>query len=182
MIRKIGQIRDEIMLFLRSPKEYLYLYTYPKDRYVKIEAYNAEVRKVGEDLIKKIHRRYPLLKIHFLGSTALKIAGQKDIDLFIECDKDEIFKVLPLFEKWFGPPTKKKSDMIEWSFVKDDCSIQMILIDPKNPLLAKHLNTFKVLKKKKVLKEYKKFKSGLGGLNEREYARRKLEFFVKYGL
>ncbi len=173
----------DIMLFLRAPKEFLFSFTYPTNTYVTIKPYDPKVTDMGKDIIKEIHKVYPELIVHLLGSTALEIAGQRDIDLIAECSASDFNRYLPGLVKLFGEPEKTHTLFVEWSFTKSDCDIQFLLIDPKAPLYKKMIKTNKKLaSSKKLAKAYEKVKLEANGVSVREYARRRLEFFVSIGM
>lgn len=67
----------ELRLFYQTPKDYLYLYTYPTDKKVKIEPYDPHVTATGEFISGKINKLFPGVKVHFIGSPVLGIDGQK---------------------------------------------------------------------------------------------------------
>ena len=175
-------IRD-LLLLIRAPKEFVYSFTYPRNRYVTILPYDKATTIIGKDLVEKIKRKYPELTVHFSGSAVLGIVGQKDIDLFIECDKSELEKYKTGISKIVGQPRKVKKDFVEWSFGTRGCDVQVLLIDPNHPLYKKQINTQKVLENnRKILQEYEKMKLQSNGVLQREYARRKLKFFINHGL
>jgi hypothetical protein len=175
-------IRD-LMLLIRAPKEFIYSFTYSNNKFVRVIPFDPVNRYLANQLIIKIKNVYPGLSVHLLSSVALGIAGQNDIDIFIECNKEKLKDYLKGLIGVLGSPKKIRANFIEWAFTIKNSEVQVLLIDPKNPLLEKVLKTFGFLKQnKEILKAYEKLKIDSNGVSEREYARRKLEFFVSNGL
>ncbi len=171
----LNTIYIELLMFLKGPKQYLYLYTYPSDKYVKIKPYDPKVTELGNKLISRIHKLYPKLKIHFFGSAALKIAGQRDIDLFAVSNPKDFDKYLPGLIKILGLPKKRRRNFIEWSLSKNKCDIQFVLVSPNNPMFARNIRAYKLLKKNK--QAYEKLKMESNGDSFRECEKKKLKFF-----
>ncbi len=171
----IKKLVNEIKLFRKAPKEYIWVYTYPKDQKVEIGEYNPRVKKQGQDLIDEIKKKLPELKIHFLGSVALEIPGQKDIDIFIECLPKNFHNVIPELNKIIGQPVKKRERFVEWVFEKNDIPVELFLIDPTWQKFLNKLSNFETLKKNR--QAYTEFKIKNIGKSMREYERKKYEFF-----
>jgi hypothetical protein len=170
----------EMLLFLQTPREYIYIFTYPTDKTVKIEDYNPHITQVGIKLIKKIQKELPNLKIRFIGSAALRIPGQNDIDLFVESPSKDLGKYSrPLFSI-LGKPTKKRRKFIEWHVKHDGCTVELVVADPLSNIFKNSVTTFQLLKdNKKLLREYEHLKFDSDGSSVREYNKRKLVFFNK---
>lgn len=171
-------LRRELSLLAKSPREYIYSYTFPTNKTIKIEKYNPRVTKLGESFIKKLRAKHPELKIYFVGSAVLKIAGQKDIDLFVVSKPKNFHIYLPTLCTLFGEPMKKRKNFIEWHLEKNGCSIEVLLIDPLNNIFRGPLKTFTILKNNQRLRrEYERIKLKSNGVSVREYKKRRLEFF-----
>ena len=54
----------------------------PADKKVYIYSFNPKAVKVAEDLIQSINNIYPDLEVKHLGTSALRISGQNDIDIY----------------------------------------------------------------------------------------------------
>lgn len=176
--QKMNIIRRDFSLFLKTPKDFVYSFTYPTNKTITIEPYNPGVTRTGNKLTAKVRAIFPELKVHFIGSARLGILGQKDIDLMIECAPDDFEKYLPGLISLFGNPDKKRSKFIEWHFVENGCSIEILLIDPSTHVFQGPLETFKLLKKNKyLLRKYEKIKKESDGISVREYKRRRMFFF-----
>lgn len=178
--RWIISIYAELRLFHQNPREYIYLFTYPQNRRVSIESYDPQVTKVGKFLVRKINKLYPELKVHFIGSAVLGIAGQRDIDLYAECFPRNFGRYIPGLISLFGPPTKIRRKFIQWRLMKNGCLVELLLIDPSTDMFNLPLKTFELMKNnKKILQEYKKIKGLSSGLSVREYHKKRLQFFNK---
>lgn len=170
----------EMLLLTQTPKEYIYTFTYPANKRIKIEEYDPHVTQVGIKLIKKIQKKLPNLKVCFIGSAALQILGQKDIDLIAESSPKDLEKYLPSLFSILGQPAKKRRKFMEWHVKHDNCTIELIIADPSSNILKVSMATFQLLKNnKKLLRIYEQLKSDSDGLSIREYNKRKLLFFNK---
>ncbi len=183
-VSKINQfaknLKRDIVLLWNMPIEYLYSFTYSTQKQIKIEPYDPEVTKTGQTMIDQIHAQYPSLKIHFLGSAALKIAGQRDLDLIAECKPHEIDSYLPGITRVIGEPTKRRKNFVEWQFKRGTCKGELLLIDPENPIARKTLDVFYLMAKNKhLIKLYEELKIAANGTTVREYKRRRLAFFLQ---
>lgn len=178
--KTIKRLSEDIYLFYKGPKEYLYSFTYSRTDKVAIEKYDPEVTKFGQSLIKSISKEYPKLKVNFFGSAALKVAGQRDVDLFVESKAENFDRYLPVFIKLFGKPIKRRREFIEWNFSKNGIDVELLLIDPRSRMLQRQIRAFRLLKNNR--EEYALLKSRCIGLSSREYEREKALFFYKVGL
>lgn len=176
--KKTKLLRRDILLLWKSPREYLYSFTYPTDKYVSIKPYNPAVTRTGEKLVRMIHTFYPDLKINFIGSSVLGISGQKDIDLIIESPPKDFHLYLSGLISVLGEPVKRRKNLIEWDTKLEDCIIDVLLLDHSNPIGRKTIKTYERIKKNTAfLKQYEKLKLAADGVSLREYKRRRLEFF-----
>ena len=169
--------RDTLLLW-KTPREYLYSFTYPTDKYVNIMPYDPAVTRTGEKLISKIHALYPDLKVHFIGSSVLGISGQKDIDLIIESPPKDFHLYISGLISILGEPTKRRRNLIEWGTKVGGCTIDVLMLDHSNPIGRKTIKTYERIKKNKLfLQQYEKLKLDSDGISLREYKRRRLQFF-----
>lgn len=174
----LGSIRDDIRLFLQTPKEYLYLYTFPADQKVVLEPWDPQVRRLGQKLLKQIRRKYPRLVVHFIGSAMLGIEGQRDIDLYARCRPEDFYKYLSGLVALFGEPVKIRPRFVEWHAQKRGINIDLLLVDPTIDMYYKPLKTFKTIRSnRKFIEEYRRIKRTLNGVGVREYQKRRLMFF-----
>ncbi len=178
LLRKLRILKRDIILLWKSPIEYIYSFTYPTDQYVNIKPYDPSVKAIGKILIDKVHAIYPLLKILFIGSAVLGIAGQKDIDLIIESDPKDFHLYIAGLVSVFGRPKKTKKNLVEWITTYKDCNVEALLIGKSNPIGQKSIQTFKrIQRNKNLIREYENLKLKSNGVSIREYKRRRIEFF-----
>ncbi len=167
-----------IKLLLDSPKDFIYSFTIPVNKKVIIEKYDPRISKQAGELIRKINSLLPELKVHFYGSSALKIYGQNDIDLFLESPTTNLQQFLPRLASMFGQPIKKKRQFTEWHLKKDRKKIDILLLSPVSPILLMQKKIYSLFKTdRSILKEYEALKIRSNGISSREYDRRQMEFF-----
>ncbi len=171
-------LHRDLRLFLKSPKDYIYTYSYPANKKINIQPYDPKVTKIGNNLVKKINKSNPNIKIHFLGSAALRIPGQRDIDLLAPCKPERFNKHLPAIISAIGKPKKVRKKFIEWHFTKNHCSVTFLLIDPSHYKFYESIQSYILLKKnKKLLIKYKALKISASKISVREYERSRMAFF-----
>ena len=115
-----------------------------------------------------------------MGSVALGISGQKNIDIYALAGPKDFNKYLPIFEKLFGKVDKQgkyvKKTFIEWKFKKDGYEIEIYLTEPPE----RQIQVYEVLKSnKKLLKEYEDLKSSFDGKSYKDYQKAKYKFYNK---
>lgn len=134
--------------------------------------------KVAESIIADIKSRIPNYEVMFIGSMALKISGQKDIDLSVLCPAPEFNEPHKALEKLFGPPDRIRETHISWHFVKDDYEIGIYLTDPVESKVQEQMDIFNILKNDpKLLKEYESIKLAAKGLPYKDYQIAKYNFY-----
>ena len=79
-----------------------YLKTILKSKKVGICSYNPKAKQIAEKYIAKINLIAPELKVLWIGASALKISGQKDIDINILCLPIKFATYLPKLRKIFS--------------------------------------------------------------------------------
>lgn len=178
LINLIHNIINEGRLFYKDPISYIWLYTYSKEQKVVISPYDPKAKAYGQALIKEINTIFPDLKIHFLGSTALEIPGQNDLDFYIEYPYRDFNNIVPQLSTILGEPNKKRRKFIEWIVEKNNFHIELVLIDPDCQRLKNSLQTFEKLYTYR--KAYAVLKNACNGMSEREYAKHKLIFITNH--
>ena len=178
VLSRIAYVKRDLGLLLYSPREYLYSYTYSKDKKITIYPYDPRVTKTGERIVRAIRAKFPELAVHLIGSASLKISGQRDIDILVECERGEFAKYLSGFVALFGKEDKKRPLWTEWHFIQDGSAVEIMLIDPKTRVFQEPMRTYNILAhNKKALKEYEHLKHTSNGITEREYKKVRLDFF-----
>jgi GrpB-like predicted nucleotidyltransferase (UPF0157 family) len=170
-------VRD-LRLFWRNPIDFLYSFTYSKHKKIKIAPYDPAVSALGRSLVARIQKKYPSLEVHFIGSPAHKIAGQRDIDLYVTCPKEHMARYVTFCSTLFGAPEKIRPSYIEWHTKIRSCEVEVIMGEKHNRIIEGPLAVYQILKKfPRLLSQYEKLKLRSNGVSEREYKRRRLEFF-----
>jgi len=115
-----------------------------------------------------------------MGSAALKISGQNDIDIYAFSNPKNFSKYLPQLIKLFGEPLHRHETFIEWKFKKDKFDIEFYLTSKNSETMKKQIKVFEILKKNKnILNEYEKLKESMNGKPFKEYQEKKYNFYHK---
>ncbi len=170
-------IRD-IRLLIKSPRDYLYSFSYPGNKKVIIKPFDPGVTRVVQKITADLKILCPGLRVHFIGSSGLKIAGANDIDLYLSCSLTEFSFYLKKLQGYFGPCKKFRGNIVEWEIVISGFPVDVVLIDLHNRRLRNQLALYNLLKTDRKLKQqYVKLKLGLNGASQREYIRSRMDFF-----
>ena len=165
---------DEINYLTRIPKEKM-VRIYPFDRFKVETIQNSIIDRVRES----ISEVWPL---QFLGTSALGISGQKDIDAYILCPISEFNVYIPILMKEFGYAESyiAGATSVPWSWEEDGYNIELYLTDPKSPAMKRQLKVFEILKNdRELLNEYEELKQGFDGKSYRDYQKAKYIFYNK---
>lgn len=161
-----------------TPEEEKYLSSLSKTKRVKIFKYDKKSQKIVDEIIGKINKSIPELKVKFIGSPALGIFGQRDIDLYVFCSQDKFPKYLQKMTQLFDIPELMNKESIKWSFKKSGFDIELYLTDPNTPQMRRQLKVFEILKNNsELLKEYEKLKQSFNGKSYHDYQKAKYEFY-----
>lgn len=156
-----------------------YLLTIPESKTVEIYPFDEKIIETANSVIQKINEATPELEVVYIGASALKISGQKDIDINILSEPQYFDKYLPRLTKVLGKPSAI-GGVIEWNFVKNGYELEVYLTDINSEGLKEQLRVFNILKDNpNLLKKYEDLKEKLNGDSFREYQRRKYEFYNK---
>jgi len=154
-----------------------YLRKIPEGGVIKIKPWDPEVKRAAEGLIAKIKSAEPGLGVLWMGASALGIAGQNDIDMYICSQAEDFWKHLARLKEVLGEPVAGISIM-KWEMDIDGFGVELYLTDPSTPSMLEQIKVFEILKNDAVLlKEYEKIKLEANGVSFREYMRRKYKFF-----
>lgn len=169
-----------LKLLMLTKDQKNYLNKIPANKKVKIFPFNKKVTKTADEIIDAIKNIYPNLKLIHMGTSALKISGQNDIDIYAFSDPSNFDKYLPGLTKLFGEPLGEHNTFIEWNFDKNGFEVEFYLTAPDSETMMQQITVFKTLKaNKKLLKEYETLKSSMNGQSFRDYQRKKYEFYNK---
>jgi hypothetical protein len=178
MIKLNTKIHRDIMLLIKSPKEYLYSFSYSNVNKKTIKPFNQKCYQTGYNLTRIIRKKLSSCKVHFVGSTSLKIPGSGDIDILIESPSKEFKKYLSKLITLFGKPKKSRVFFHEWKFYKNKYLVELSLIDPNCHEFKVRMKIYNTLKNDRIkLALYKKLLTNLNGETEREYDRNRQIFF-----
>lgn len=148
---------------------------------VEIMSYNQKSENIFLKIKKEIKKFLGNIEIFHCGSTALKILGQEEIDLYIPVVEKEFNNYLAKLVNHFGKPSSayllKRVRFVRYL---ENIKIEIFLInrgtnDWKNIVFFESY----LKRNKKSLEEYKKIKEESNGLFVREYYRKKIEFINK---
>lgn len=148
----------------------------PEDKKVKINPFDPKAKEVGDSIVSIIKELLPSVEILFMGATALEIAGQNDIDIYVLSESKDFDKYLPTLKKFFGKPKNNHKTFIEWNFEKDGYPVELYLTEPPE----RHIKIFELLKvNKELLEEYEHLKLKFNGKSFKDYQKAKYEFYNK---
>jgi hypothetical protein len=155
-----------------------YLAKVPDDQKMVVRPFNPRGLEIAEKIIEDIKLLNSDLDVMILGSLALKISGQEDIDISAFCIKSEQYKYLDNFKKLFGEPTRQTQNSVGWDFQKENFNVGVWLTDPTSKTTQGQIRVFNMLKSDPVLlKEYERIKEDAKNLSYKEYQIRKYEFY-----
>jgi len=141
---------------------------------ITVIAFDPKAKETGDLIVKRIKEKLPGIKILFMGATALGIAGQNDIDIYVLANSKNFHKYLPTLEKLFSKPKSAHDTFIEWSFTEKGYQVELYLTEPPE----RQIQVFEILKSNKnLLKEYEELKLKFNGKGLRDYQRAKYEFY-----
>ena len=158
-------------------KAYLYSYTLSSNKKVRIQPYDPRTAKIAAALVQKIRGIYPALPVHFIGSSRLKIAGMRDIDLLAESTRENLKRYVLGLERILGAPNKRRAKFIEWKFNVQGYYVEFTLYDRSVSAFRQHLRNYETLSRNYRLRlAYEKIKKSADGLSIRAYEQRKVKF------
>jgi hypothetical protein len=168
-----------LILFIVNCKDLLLSFWNSKNEIVLVEKFSPGLYRRGLFWLDNLKMMLPNLKVYFVGSCALKIAGGKDLDYIIEC-RGNMQEKTEYLESLLGDAKTKNSTKTEWQLSDNGVNIDILMLYKKDRLFKVMMGTFYTIKNnKKLLTEYAKLKSDLNGKSRREYERRRMFFFNK---
>ncbi|MDP3741135.1 MAG: GrpB family protein [bacterium] len=158
-----------------TPNEEKYLEKIPAGRTASVWPFDPKTREVAKEIIDQINTAIPELEVLHMGATALGIAGQNDLDLYILSSGEKFEKYLSQIEKLFGQRVQGIS-IYKWEFAKDGFEVELYLADPVYPEMKRQLKVFEILSNDAaLLREYEKIKLSSNRAPFRDYMRKKLD-------
>lgn len=141
---------------------------------VIILAFDPKAKETGNLIVERIRDKLPTALVLFMGATALGIAGQNDIDIYVLSESSKFGEHLPILEELFGKPKNTHETFVEWSFTENEHPVELYLTDPPE----RQIKVYEILKSnKEQLKEYEDLKLKFNGKSFRDYQRAKYEFY-----
>jgi len=143
-------------------------------RKVIISPFDLKAKETGNLLVLRISKEFSNLKVLFMGATALGIAGQNDLDIYVLAKSRDFSKHLPKLKQLFGNPKNIHKTFVEWNFTENGYPVELYLTEPPERQIKVH----KILKSsEKLLKEYEDLKLKYNGKSFRDYQKAKYEFY-----
>lgn len=175
-------LKRDLSLFFRDPKAYLYSFTFPSNSFISITPFDPKSQKYGRELVQKVKKVLPDLNIQFVGAASLGLPqGDGDIDLIASAKPQDFTRYLPKLNSVFGTPVKVRPDFVEWHCQYRGFAVELALADPESPIFTDPLDAYNLLNDHPdLLRAYSQLKLESNGVSQREYKRRKLDFFTKY--
>jgi len=174
----INLLKTHINLLLHSSKDYIYSFKYSDKESIKINPYDPKSSIIANNLMNEINKVCPLLKLYLIGSVGLRIEGRGDIDIYATAPLDKFKEAILKIATVFGKPVKIRKNQAEWKFKYNCFSVEIVLTNPQDKSFLKQIRLFNLLKNNKLyLREYRNLKNGLNNRSEKEYIRKRMEFF-----
>jgi GrpB-like predicted nucleotidyltransferase (UPF0157 family) len=160
-------------------KQEMYILTYSSREKIRIEPFDPASSDVAQTVIAELRFVLPPnFIIHLLGSVSMCVAGQRDVDIFVECPTAEFRRHMDEISSFFGGPIRKKRKYVEWQFDREGWEVDVLLIDPTSEKFKDQLSVVWMLQRDKALRrEYERIKWAYDGKSVREYERAKHAFF-----
>ena len=156
-----------------------YLNTVFEDKITHISPFDPATQTTAGEVITEIKSVFPSVEIFYTGSSKLGIAGENDIDLLIisTTSLEECFKYM---KDKYGEPTQGNLPLkfIKWEFIQNTFPVELHLTDILTPNLQEWIKTEQILEENSDLRsEYERIKLESNGISEKEYIKRKFEFW-----
>lgn len=147
-------------------------------RIVQVYPFDPRGKTLGDEIVAQIKSVLPNANVLFMGSVALEIAGQKDIDIYILSERSSFNNFLPELEKLFGEINKQgdyvKRSFIEWKMQKEGYEIEIYLTEPPQ----RQIDVYNTLKSNdKLRQKYEDLKVSFNGKSYKDYQKAKYEFY-----
>jgi len=145
------------------------------NRAVSIKPYDPRTATIAREVINRIKQRFPEADVRFMGASALGIAGQNDIDIYILCPPDRSDGYFKELSKIFEGRVRNK-----WRWLENGYEISVHISDPQEPKRKEQIEIFRIFKTRpEVLKEYETLKISMNSRSYRDYMVAKYEFYNK---
>ncbi len=154
-----------------------YLKTVPKDRITHVVDFDSKTQSTAQEIISEVQNLLPFVKIYYIGSSALGIAGENDLDITVMAENSFDDSLRLLGEK-YGTPEHENLTYVKWEFDRNGFPVELHLGAFMTPDLQEQLDTQKILENSSDLRlEYEQIKRACNGLPWVEYLTKKYEFW-----
>lgn len=148
---------------------------------VKIVPYNPKTKEVFKTIKSELFKVFGDVRISHRGSTALKISGQGEIDLYIPVNKKDFNNYVGKLTDFLGAPGSlyelKRARFIQYI---DDIKIEIFVINKNDSGWKESIKFEKYLRNNpKALSEYEELKNRADGFSIRQYYTIKTVFINK---
>ncbi len=175
----IESLKFHLKLLIQSPKDYLFSFTASNTDTVHIYPYDPKSSEIENTILEKI--KHLNLETHSIGSNKFKIAGKRDLDIFLICNRNDLKIMTEKLESIFQPAEKKSEDFSEWHFKEGDFEIDINLMLKKSKRFEKLINQFNFLMSRpELIKQYEELKLSCNGFSTRQYNLRRMAFFNSF--
>ncbi len=144
---------------------------------------NPESEIIFNSIKEKIHAVLgDQFEVLHRGSSALGIAGQKEIDIYIPVAEEDMDKVVKVLEQLYGIPPKSIYIRERIKFLQDvnGTRIEVMVVNKSHTSWVEGETFFERIKdNSSMLKEYEQLKREASRLPYKEYQDRKVAFFNK---
>lgn len=152
----------------------------PEEHIYRVRAYNPNVRRVMDSLSQQIRSIDRKLRVAFLGSSFLGIAGAGDLDIDVLCSAKNFQQYVQRFIDMFGQPVSREELCVHWNFRYQGYWVDLFLTEAHAQAITELLTVYHTLKRHKgLLKEYEQMKIACDGKPYCEYQARKYKFHKK---
>lgn len=182
--RKIRTILEQAVDYIAfrwsAFRSFIYSFSYSSGKKVRIRALDPIVKTIEGEIRARIRGKNPQLTVHLIGSASFGIAGRRDLDFFVESNREDMVANIASFRGIFGNPERVKPAFAEWNLDRDGWEVNILLIDPESRKFREQMLACAIIKDDKdVRAEYERLKLNLNGHPQREYERRKTLFFSR---
>lgn len=148
---------------------------------IAIVPYNPKTKEVFKIIKAELIKILGKVQILHRGSTALKISGQGEIDLYIPVNKKDFDNYVRKLSKYFGEPgSLYKLERARFVKYIDNIKIEIFVINKNNSGWKTSVKFEKYLKgNPQTLAEYERLKSKANGQSIRKYYTLKTIFINK---
>lgn len=163
-----------------SESQEAYINSIPSEKIVRIVPWHPHLQEVAGRIVAEVLAVVPEVAPCFLGSAALQIAGEGDVDLDWHYRGSKRSEVQLRLSNLLGPPTKPGPTSSGWEFLRDGVPVDSWLVSPDEHTVHDQLCVFEALRSNStLLNQYERLKLRCDGISYRDYQRLKYEFFFE---